>query len=61
MLGVWLRSYWIARYRVEKAALHDALLICAPLSGVFLVDANLQRANLAGAADNVTALVVRVA
>src|SRR2546427_587010 len=49
LLGSTARSYWIARYRGEKADLHSALLIHAPLAGAFLVDANLRQADLAGA------------
>ena len=33
MLGSWLRSYWIARYRGENADLRGATLIHAPLAG----------------------------
>jgi len=49
LLGVWLRCYWVARYRGQGADLHGALLVWAPLSRARLMDANLQRANLAGA------------
>src|SRR6266852_2702023 len=47
--AVYLRSYLVARYRGEKADLHDCILIQAPLSGANLKRANLRRARLTGA------------
>src|SRR5690348_1730043 len=48
-LGVWLRAYWVARYRGQSAHLSGALLIAAPLKGVTLCDTALDEANLSGA------------
>src|SRR2546426_4975654 len=47
--AVYLRSYFVARYRGEFAELHDRTLILAPLSGADLASANLQRIDLSGA------------
>jgi uncharacterized protein YjbI with pentapeptide repeats len=49
LLGIWGRSYWIARHQGENADLHGALLIHAPLASVNLTGANLRQAHLAGA------------
>lgn len=48
-LGVRLRPYWVAKYRGEKADLHGAVLVFAPLSGTDLTRANLNGASLNGA------------
>jgi uncharacterized protein YjbI with pentapeptide repeats len=49
VLGVRLRSYWVAKYRGHGADLHGAFLAHAPLAGSDLPEATLHRANLHGA------------
>ena len=49
LLGVQLRPYWVAKYHGQRADLHGAVLILAPLGGADLRWANLTGADLAGA------------
>jgi uncharacterized protein YjbI with pentapeptide repeats len=54
LLGVRLKTYWVAKYRGDATDFHNALLIYAPLQGsnltlAILSGANLRNANLVGA------------
>jgi uncharacterized protein YjbI with pentapeptide repeats len=48
LLGIWLRPYWVAKYRGEGADLHGAFLMFAPLRTADLSGADLHGANLCG-------------
>jgi uncharacterized protein YjbI with pentapeptide repeats len=45
VLGVRLRPYWVANYHGDRADLHGAVLVSAPLRGANLLGAYLEEAN----------------